>query len=185
MDSGNEYVIQIKENQKTLLAGVQKTIRKNKVVDEYIKNEINRGRKEKRRVRIYLNDKGYISKDWKNVNRLIEVVNSGFREGHHYSENHYYISSLCKNSAQVFGKGIREHWAIENKLHRVKDVLQNEDDCLIAEKRIAANLSLMKSVSISIYRLNGYESVKLALERFKNRVEDCAKLIGIKLICKN
>lgn len=185
MDSGNEYVIQVKKNQKALFNGIQKTIKKNDIIDEYVKEETNRGRREKRRVRIYANDKGFISEDWKKVKRIIEIVNSGKRDGRNYLKRHFYISSLCENSAQVLGKGIRDHWGIENRLHRGKDVMQNEDDSLIVEKRIATTLSLIKSVVISIYSYNGYTSIKKAHERFKNRVEDCAELIGIKPIYKN
>lgn len=179
MDGGNEYVIQVKRNQKFLCKGIEKTITSGTLLDQFEKGEINKGRKEHRRVRIYKKEERYISQDWKSVNRIIEVINSGIRKGNEYYEKHYYISSLSEDSAEVFGKGIREHWSIENKLHRVKDVLQNEDNSLIEEKRIAANLSLIKSVTISLFKLNGYDSIKRALERFRNRVLDCGELIGI------
>ena len=179
MDGGNEYVIQVKGNQKCLCQGIEKTRKVGRILDQFEKEELNKGRKESRRVRVYKKDDRYISQDWKSVNRIIEVINSGIREGIRYHEKHYYISSLMEDSAEVFGKGIREHWSIENKLHRVKDVLQNEDNSLIEEKRIAANLSLIKSVTISVFKLNGYYSIKKALERFRNRVSDCGELIGI------
>jgi predicted transposase YbfD/YdcC len=179
VDSGNEYVIQVKRNQKSLCKGIEKTIKGSALLDQFEKKEFNRGRKENRRVRIYKNDGLHITQEWKNVNRIIEIINSGCRDGNEYYEKHYYISSLKENSAKVLGMGIREHWSIENKLHRVKDVLQNEDNSLIEEKRIAANLSLIKSVTISLFKLNGYYSIKKALERFRNRVSDCGVLIGI------
>lgn len=182
VDSGNEYVIQVKSNQKTLYTGVEKTIRKTAMLDEHENKELNKGRFENRRVRIYQYDERYVSKDWKNLNRIVEVINMGIRGGNKYFEKHYYISSLNENKAEIFAKGIRSHWSIENNLHRVKDVIQNEDNSLIVDKRIAANLSLIKSITISIFRLNGYRSIKRALERFKNRVSDCSDLIGIKSI---
>lgn len=185
MDSGNEYVIQVKSNQKALFSGVEKTIRRTDIIDEYENKESNKGRKENRKVRIYKHDARYISTDWKNINRIIEVINMGIRGGNKYFEKHYYISSLVEDKAEVFAKGIREHWSIENKLHRVKDVVQNEDNSLIVDKRIAANLSLIKSITISLFRLNGHTSIKRALEKFKNRVADCSELIGIKPILKN
>lgn len=182
MDSGNEYVIQVKSNQKTLYNGVEKVIRKTTIIDEHENKELNKGRFENRRVRIYKYDERYVSKDRKNLNRIVEVINMGTRGGNKFFEKHYYISSLNENNAEVFAKGIRGHWSIENNLHRVKDVIQNEDNSLIVDKRIAANLSLIKSITISIFRLNGYRSIKRALERFKNRVSDCSDLIGIKSI---
>ena len=182
MDSGNEYVIQVKSNQKALFSGVEKTIRKTGIINEYENKEVNKGRVENRRVRIYKYDERYISKEWKNLNRIIEVINMGIRGSNKYFEKHYYVSSLMEDKADVFAKGIREHWSIENNLHRVKDVFQNEDNSLIVDKRIAANLSLIKSITISLFRLNGYTSIKRALERFTNRVSDCSELMGIKSI---
>jgi predicted transposase YbfD/YdcC len=182
VDSGNEYVIQVKSNQIKLFSGVEKIIRRTVTIDECVNKEVNKGRVENRGIRIYKHDERYISKDWKNINRIVEVINTGIRGGNKYFEKHYYISSLVENNAEVFARGIREHWSIENKLHRVKDVVQNEDNSLIVDKRIAANLSLIKSITISLFRLNGYTSIKRALERFTNRISDCGDLIGIKPI---
>jgi predicted transposase YbfD/YdcC len=185
VDSGNEYVIQVKVNQKSLFDGVQKIIKGGKWIDRDIRKEVNKGREEKRTVRLFLNDGKHISPEWKKVNRIIEITNEGKREGHRYLEKHYYISSVNYNRAEFFGTGIRSHWCIENKLHRVKDVIQNEDGSLIREKRIASNLSLMKSIAISLFHAKGYPSIKYALERYRNRVDDCLELIGIRTILKN
>lgn len=182
VDGGNDYVIQVKGNQKELYQCIEKIIEKGNVIDEFNTAEKNKGRQERRRVRLYNSNKRYISNTWKNVNRIIEVVNEGTREKKKYSETHYYISSLRDKNASVFAKGIRSHWCIENQLHRVKDVIQNEDDCLIQDQSIAANLSLIKSLVITIFRNGGYHSPKKALERFRNRLPDCCKLIEIPYI---
>lgn len=185
MDSGNEYVIQVKKNQISLFDGIQKVLRKGEWIDQFEKMESNKGRKEKRRIRLFFNDGRHIPTGWKNVNRIIEITNEGQRDGKKYFKKHFYISSLRNNNAMFFSKGIRSHWEIENNLHRVKDVIQNEDDSLIVEKRISANLSLIKSVAISVFRTQGYRSIKYALERYRNKVEDCLELIGINPILKN
>ncbi len=182
VDGGNDYVIQVKGNQKELYRGIEQTIEHGEMLDEYKKEEKNRGRLEKRRVRLYDYDERFISKSWKNVHRIIEVVNEGIRNQKGYSQKHYYISSLNDENATVFAEGIRRHWSIENRLHWVKDVIQNEDDCLINHKSIVANLSLVKSTVLSIFRLKGFISPKQAIERFKNRVDDCCALIDLKYI---
>lgn len=182
MDSGNEYVVQVKGNQKSLCEGIQQTIRHQKATAKLVTKEKNRGRQETRKFRLYNNDGLYLSSDWKKLNSVIEVTNTGKRMGKRYHEVHYYISSLCAKHIDVFAKGIRNHWLIENRLHWVKDVIQNEDGSRIADKRLATNLSLIKSITISLYRINGYTSVKRSLEKFKNRVANCSELIGIKPI---
>lgn len=178
MDSGNEYVIQVKKNQKALFVGIQKIVLNSKPVDSFEKKETNKGRKEQRKVGVFLNVDGHLPTGWKNINRIIEVTNEGEREGRQYFEKHYYISSLSQDKAVLFALGIRAHWSIENNLHRVKDVIQNEDGSLIVDKRISANLSLIKSVTISVFRSIGCSSIKYALERYRNKVEDCLELIG-------
>lgn len=91
------------------------------------------------------------------------------REDKAYSKNHFYISSLDDNKADVFAKGIRSHWSIENRLHWVKDVILNEDNSRIRSGKIVRNLSLVKSTIINVFRLNGYTSIKKAIEQFANR----------------
>ena len=179
VDKGNDYVIQVKGNQKKLCKGIQKCIETSEKISVHVTEEINRGRQEKRTISLYYPNKNHIEQSWENLNRIIVVHSEGIRKGISYHEKRYYISSLILDEAIIFAKGIRQHWSIENQLHRVKDVVQNEDHCLIRNKRIVANLSLIKSITISVFRMNGYESIKLALERFKNRVAESGQLIGI------
>jgi len=46
-----------------------------------------------------------------------------------FHESHYYLSSLDW-SAREFSEAVRGHWLIENRLHWVKDVTLNEDNCI-------------------------------------------------------
>ena len=179
MDHGNDYVIQVKGNQKKLCAGLKLSIEMSSAIDEHKTEEKNKGRIEKRTVKIFYPERKYIDASWKKLNRIIQVTSEGNRNKKEYHEIRYYISSLEENSAKTFAIGIRQHWSIENQLHRVKDVVQNEDNCLIRDKKIVANLSLIKSISISVFRINGHLSIKYAVERFRNRMKECCELIGI------
>lgn len=185
MDTGNDYVIQVKRNQKKLCDGIKKCIETSKKISAHVTTEINKGRFEKRTVSLYFPNKNYIDSSWEKLNRIIVVQSEGIRKGRDYLEMRYYISSLKKNKADLFANGIRQHWSIENNLHRVKDVVQNEDRCLIRNIKIVATLSLIKSITIGVFRTHGYNSIKLALERFKNRVVESGELIGIPSILKN
>ena len=106
---------------------------------------------------------------WKKLHTIIHIHRHGVREDKAYSKNHFYISSLDDNKADVFAKGIRSHWSIENRLHWVKDVILNEDNSRIRSGKIVRNLSLVKSTIINVFRLNGYTSIKKAIEQFANR----------------
>ena len=184
MDSGNEYVIQVKRNQRKLFTAIEEIVTTESSINQFEKEETNKGRKEVRTVRLFQTENSSLPDGWTKLNRVVEITNHGWRDGKAYHKRHLYISSVISNSAREMGEHIRGHWSIENNLHRVKDVLQNEDHSLIVEKRITANLSLIKSIVISLFRVNGYHSIKKALERYRNRVEDCAELMGIRPILK-
>ena len=60
------------------------------------------------------------------------------------TEQRFYISSLL-TSAEHFNKIIRQHWAIENQLHWVLDVVFGEDASKKQDKNSVQNFSLLNS----------------------------------------
>ena len=65
MDSGNDYVIQVKRNQKKLYNELRDIILKEDCIDQYTLEETNRGRLEKRTTKIYKAHNQHILLDWK------------------------------------------------------------------------------------------------------------------------
>ena len=127
--TGNDYCIQVKDNQPKLYRQIQENIKGSTPIDTFAKKEKNRGRTENRVVRLY-NNLVQIDEKWTKLERIIHVHRFGYRpdkkknEGK-YDEHHYYILSRPINDAKVVFDGIRGHWFIENKLHYVKDVVQS------------------------------------------------------------
>ncbi len=74
---------------------------------------------------------------WAGAKHIIALVRAGRRcQGKKsrrrlvdFHESHYYLSSLDWSASQ-FSDAIRGRWLIENRLHRVKDVTLNEDNCI-------------------------------------------------------
>ncbi len=91
-------------------------------------------------------------------------------------ETAYHISSLLAD-AFAFNKGIRGHWAIENSLHYVKDVTFKEDASKINTKNAPENFSLVRNITINIYRKNGYKGMKQAIRLNSNDINSLAKLL--------
>lgn len=148
-------------------------------IDEFFSSEINRGREENRLVEVY-DDLSGIDPDWVGVERLVYVNRFGYRsdkEGGFYNEEHYYILSKKINDASLIAAGIRGHWGIENRLHYVKDVVQNEDNSGIKSGKAIECLSILKSVVINIFRKNGYDSIKKANIRFANKIDQMFELL--------
>ncbi|MGI5341984.1 ISAs1 family transposase [Escherichia coli] len=61
----------------------------------------------------------------------------------------YYISS-ADLTAEKFATAIRNHWHVENKLHRRLDVVMNEDDYKIRRGNAAELFSGIRHIAINI-----------------------------------
>lgn len=176
MESGNGFVIQLKGNCKKLLHDVKTHIRNKDPLDVFKTLQTKRGRNDNWRYTIYPIKKSQITKGWNHIKTVIEVKRFGQRDTRNYENTHYYISNL-ELSAQEFTKGIRGHWQIENNLHRTKDVFQKEDKNMIKNKRLAANVSILQSVTMNLFRQSGMASIKMGNEKYANRVKESLALI--------
>lgn len=151
--------------------------------------EHTRGRRVWRRLWVYPPPEG-VDAAWKGIYRVLYVERSGTRsvkcrEGRQrtvrrcrqaFLTKSYYITSR-RDHAQGYAQGVRGHWLIENRLHWVKDVQTNEDASGIGSGRGAATLSLLKSLTLSLYRYHGYDSLKEATTRFGNKVKELLQLL--------
>ena len=182
MESGNDYVIQLKGNCSKLFSDVQKHVKETCYDDEFTTKETNRGRIENRRVEVYEGIFGAMIGTWKGINTVIVVRRWGVRNGKKYEEYHFYISNKTGTSAKLYAEGIRGHWFIENKLHWVRDKILNEDDSLVKGKDLAGNLSLMRTMVMNIFKLNKEMSMTHAFEKYTNRLELCTSLMELKHI---
>jgi predicted transposase YbfD/YdcC len=171
IDSGNDYVIQVKRNQLTLFQSIKKAFESQPPLSSVTHDEQSRGRHETRTVTILEPPEEVIEK-WKGLHRIIHVVREGSREGKDVLAHHYYISSLCSDDAELFARGIRGHWSIENRLHWVKDVIQHEDGSGIKKGNGIETLSILKNVAIHISRERGFDSIKGATIHFASNVKE-------------
>jgi predicted transposase YbfD/YdcC len=157
------------------LAALTETVTNQTPIDIHQSQEHKRGREEFRKVQLFKPQQN-IPDGWTEINAIIQVERSSKRYGKDTYEKSIYISSLpCANAAS-FAKGIRGHWSIENRLHWVKDVIQNEDDAGIKKDNGIENLSIIKNIAINLCRGHGIDSIKNAQIYFSS---NCKKLIKI------
>lgn len=157
IDSGNDYVIAVKDNQPKLHSHIQNVADIKIPASRDVSIERTRDRVTQRTVSVFHNLIG-IDPEWSGIKSLIKVERVGTRKGKKYHEIICYVSSLIR-TAQEFALGIRGHWAIENRLHWVKDVVFKEDASRIHKGNAPANLSIVRAIAINIFRQNGYDSV--------------------------
>jgi predicted transposase YbfD/YdcC len=158
MQSGNDYVVKVKVNQKKLLGQMKQIKEQQEILDNVVSQEKNRGRIERRMVMTYKVSTD-IARHWKGAQTIVYLERQYTRKGRLTITHSYYLSSLLV-SASEFAKGIRHHWGIENRLHYVKDVSFKEDASKIKRGNAPGILSLVRNLTINIARINGQNQIK-------------------------
>ncbi len=169
-------MIAVKGNQKRLYEQIKLNTQQITPISVDISTERRSDRVTTRTVSVF-DDLTDISSEWVGLARLVKVERTGTRAGKPYEQIAYYISSLSLHAAQ-FAQGIRGHWGIENRLHWVKDVVLQEDSSRIRLGNAPANLSLIRSLAIAIFRYNGYSSITTAVRMIGHNLEQIFLLIG-------
>ena len=138
---------------------------------KYSKEEKNKGRIEKRTVKVYKNKLSKENKKkWISVQSIIEVKRETIVKGERSCETAYFISDLNPEiGAKYFYNGIRSHWQIET-FHYIKDKIFLEDDWKVRTKNAPANYSLIRNLAINIFRQRGLDCIQEALEKCANNV---------------
>jgi predicted transposase YbfD/YdcC len=180
VNSNNHYLLQVKGNQPTLFKQVQAhTSNVNSCVDFFKEITHGRGRHEIRNTFVYKNING-ISPDRIGLKRLVRVERDVCQKSIHTHETAYFISDIRSNKAAFFARHIRRHWAIENRLHWVKDAIMNEDNSKTTGGMAAENISVMRNIAINLFRLNGHASIKHAIELYAHNFKELLSLINYK-----
>jgi predicted transposase YbfD/YdcC len=68
-------------------------------------------------------------------------------------ETRFYITSLLY-LATLMGPIIRSHWAVENSLHWVMDMVFRDDECRVRTEHAPANFTTIKHIATNLLRRN-------------------------------
>ena len=121
------------------------------------------------------------------INTAIDAINTPVTsakkpikvsKAEYFEETSYYI--LQKNTLTLPKSAavVRDHWKIENLLHRTKDVELNEDKHKIKDKNIASNLSQIFNFVLNTLTFTNQSSVKKASEALANDVNALFGLVA-------
>ena len=151
------YLLAVKDNQPTLRAAVEAVFERACDADfagvrcdghEAVAD--GHGRHEERYVTVVYDPEG-LPADWPDVAAVVQVNREREVGGERTETSHYYIASHGGTAAE-FGRWVRGHWAIENGLHWVLDVVFREDRSRIRAENAGANLALIRRVAVSLLR---------------------------------
>ncbi|MEQ8467881.1 MAG: ISAs1 family transposase [Coleofasciculus sp. E1-EBD-02] len=157
INSNNDYLITVKNNQKTLRKTLHDLAITTPPLSQYIEYDKSRGRNIQRTVSVFSLPEN-IKSAWLNSQRFIQVTRIGTRKYKPIDQTVYYLSSRQSN-AQTFAAKIRGHWLIENQLHWVKDAIFKEDKSPICHFQAVTNLSILLTIAINLFRILGFCSI--------------------------
>lgn len=159
IDKKADYIIALKGNQGTLhedvkvFAAEQKangfkdaTISRHETVDG------EHGRIETRTYTA-IHDVEWLQKrhDWPGLKGVVMVESQREIDGKITSETRFYITSLIL-PASAIGPMVRDHWAIENSLHWVMDMVFRDDECRVRTENAPANFVTLKHMANNLIR---------------------------------
>ena len=162
--SGNQYVLQVKGNQK----GLKQTIAAMAAADAlpaaatYSVEERNRGKTSNWKLCTYDCKDAQLQAKWPGLKRFIVLLKTVFFGEKMTQEIRYYITSTPDVSAEELARGIRGHWGIENNLHRTRDVHFKQDTNKIKNPLAGANICLFNTLAINFLLQHVHKSIDFA-----------------------
>jgi predicted transposase YbfD/YdcC len=164
-----DYVLALKGNQGSLREDVELFVEEQKTrgfSDARISQDTtvdgDHGRIETRTTTV-IHDVDWLQKrhDWPAMKAVVMVESRRETSGRTEQETRFYITSLVL-LAHLLGPIVRSHWAIENSLHWVMDMMFRDDECRVRTDHAPANFTTVKHIAYNlIRRAAGKDSMRL------------------------
>jgi predicted transposase YbfD/YdcC len=158
-DKKADYIIALKGNQGTLLEDVKVLVDEQKAngfrdtgISRHETVDGDHGRVETRNYTI-IHDVAWLQErhNWPGLQGVVIVDSERFIDGKTQRETRFYITSLVL-LANLVGPMIRNHWAVENSLHRVMDMMFRDDERRIRTEHAPANFTTLRHMAQNLYR---------------------------------
>ena len=154
-----DYVLALKGNQGSLRADVELFAAEQKDTG-FADTEISQattvdgdhGRIETRTTTV-IHDVEWLQKRhaWPGLKAIVMVESNREVSGKTEQETRFYLTSLVMVAA-LLGPVVRSHWAIENSLHWVMDMVFRDDDCRVRTEHAPANFTTIKHIAHNLLR---------------------------------
>jgi predicted transposase YbfD/YdcC len=169
LDKKADYVLALKGNQSTLREDVEVFAAEQKangfkdtLVSRHQTVDGDHGRIETRTYTAF-HDVAWLQErhDWPGLKGVVMVESTREIDNKIERETRFYIMSLVWLASQI-GPVIRSHWAIENSLHWVMDMIFRDDECRIRTGHAPANFTTIKHMAHNLIRkAPGKDSLRL------------------------
>lgn len=160
VEKGADYILSLKENQKTLYNDIKlylDDIVKDKEViksSNYHKTvEKGHGRIEIREC-VISEEIGWLhnKSDWAGLHGIGAIYCEIEENGKKSKQSHYFIYSCKGMTANQIMKHKRSHWSIENCLHWVLDMAFREDESRARKDNSAENFNVLRQIAFNILK---------------------------------
>jgi predicted transposase YbfD/YdcC len=140
----------------------------------YAQVEKGHGRLERRSITTSPDLNEYLRRDWGEVGQVFRLQRERTIKDQHSVEVVYGWTSLPPKqcSPQRLSHLIREHWAVENRLHWRRDVTLGEDRCGVRFPPVAQMLAVLNTVVLSLMDLHQVPNVARQLRRFASHPDE-------------
>lgn len=159
LDQKADYVLALKGNQGTLRDDVELFAAEQKAKD-FKDTTVSRtesvngdhGRIETRAITV-IHDIAWLQErhGWPGLKAVVMVESTREIGPKIERETRFYITSLALLAGQM-GAIIRDHWAVENSLHWVLDMVFRDDECRLRTNHAPANFSTIKHIALNLIR---------------------------------
>ena len=160
LDKKADYVLALKGNQGSLREDVEVFAAEQKAkgfADTEVSQDTivdgDHGRIETRTTTV-IHDVGWLQQrhDWPGLQAIVMVDSNREINGKTECETRFYLTSLVMIAA-LLGPVVRSHWAIENSLHWVMDMMFRDDECRVRTDHAPANFTTIKHIAHNLLRI--------------------------------
>ena len=187
LQAGADYVLAVKANQPSLLAEIERFFDDTPAnrLDAHGDVDKGHGRVEERRA-VVATDIGWLLGDrrypgeprFPKLAAIAMVEATVHEKGATRRERRFYVASRALSAAEL-AHAVRGHWAIENSLHWVLDVVFKEDLARTRTGHGPANMAVVRHFAINLVRaVDDKKSLKLRRKRAGWDPNYLAKILG-------
>jgi len=159
VDKKADYILALKGNQGALRKDVELFVAEQKAKD-FKDTTVSRaetidgdhGRIETRAVTV-IHDIEWLQEQhaWPGMKSIVMVESTREMSGKTERETRFYITSLVLLANQLASL-VRDHWAVENSLHWVLDMVFRDDECRLRTDHAPANFTTLKHMALNLLR---------------------------------
>ena len=159
VDKKADYILALKGNQGALRHDVELFVAEQKATN-FKDTTVSRaetvdgdhGRIETRAITV-IHDIDWLQEQhaWPGLKSVVMVESTRETSGKTERETRFYITSLVLLANQIASL-VRDHWAVENSLHWVLDMVFRDDECRLRTDHAPANFTTLKHMALNLIR---------------------------------